>query len=714
MEATLNLSDWTLVNYWSTPLNRPGLDYVAQISVWGKVHSQSIENNTSVIDFKYAKRVYSPTNAAYVELPSYYNYTSYYHEITCTGHRASATFAFGYADANNEGAWDEDEGWTWIDVPNSGDLYWSDVAHNANGTCSITYTATGARPSSESYEESGTIILPAFNRTITYRPNGGSGSMSNGIKNYGIAYSIAENRFTPPTNYKFNGWNTKANGSGTSYTVGQSYTTNAALELFAQWTLIGPSIILDNNTYFKTSHNSSSGLKFLSSEVKWLSGGTNGQGMHFETGSSAYQIGPATYTPNTYNNSLRGAPYYNPEEISLLGYYTKDSFNDPGIKLYELTDLMTNTSRLYVLKSVADGTYFNSNTDTLSLTNSDIDWYNEIYSINGYENTTIDTIPVNLPIAGTKQSSISNVPQWKLTESNTITLYALWNKPNLTFTYDANGGTAPNNNQNIQVIADPQTTKTLHVKTLAESGIIPPTGYKFIHWNVKNDNSEFSLGETSTIPLGGYLLDTTLYAIYEQYQHRVVLHANSYSDGDNGPAFFPQLDGAKTTVTGDGHGQLYLGGSSNASINYRGQPIHPDELKFLGYYTVDGIEVYRVNKNLQHECIYNEVTYILNPAKAVGGDYFKDLVNDIGLPSLNGTDYTQIDSSKTSDLQGYKWAYTGSELEDVHLYAKWGSKSNIYFASNGTYPENADGYIWFKNNNSDVFDAEGIAEFLEE
>ena len=71
--------------------------------------------------------------------------------------------------------------------------------------------------------------------TITYNANGGSGSMPKDTKAYGASYTIKDNGFNAPIGKEFAGWNTDANGSGTSYEVGRSYTTNADLTLYAQW-----------------------------------------------------------------------------------------------------------------------------------------------------------------------------------------------------------------------------------------------------------------------------------------------------------------------------------------------------------------------------------------------------------------------------------------------------------------------------------------------
>ena len=70
---------------------------------------------------------------------------------------------------------------------------------------------------------------------VKYNANGGSGGPNDEIKYKGIAYTIPTTKPTR-TGYTFAGWNTKADGTGTSYAAGATYTGNAALTLYAQWT----------------------------------------------------------------------------------------------------------------------------------------------------------------------------------------------------------------------------------------------------------------------------------------------------------------------------------------------------------------------------------------------------------------------------------------------------------------------------------------------
>ncbi|MBR2369189.1 MAG: InlB B-repeat-containing protein [Paludibacteraceae bacterium] len=72
------------------------------------------------------------------------------------------------------------------------------------------------------------------NNTVSFDANGGSGSMSSMTFGKGETKTLTANTFTR-TGYTFTGWNTKSDGSGTSYTNKQSITPTENLTLYAQW-----------------------------------------------------------------------------------------------------------------------------------------------------------------------------------------------------------------------------------------------------------------------------------------------------------------------------------------------------------------------------------------------------------------------------------------------------------------------------------------------
>lgn len=70
--------------------------------------------------------------------------------------------------------------------------------------------------------------------TVTYEPNGGVGATMTQAFISGQQATLNANTFTRE-GYTFKGWNTAANGSGTTYTDGQSVTLSADTTLYAQW-----------------------------------------------------------------------------------------------------------------------------------------------------------------------------------------------------------------------------------------------------------------------------------------------------------------------------------------------------------------------------------------------------------------------------------------------------------------------------------------------
>jgi len=93
--------------------------------------------------------------------------------------------------------------------------------------------------SSTKYTTAGNTTLYAHwtanTYTVSYNANGGSGAPANQTKSYGTTLTLSS---TKPTKagYTFKNWNTKADGTGTTYSAGAAYTSNAAVTLYAQWT----------------------------------------------------------------------------------------------------------------------------------------------------------------------------------------------------------------------------------------------------------------------------------------------------------------------------------------------------------------------------------------------------------------------------------------------------------------------------------------------
>ena len=87
-------------------------------------------------------------------------------------------------------------------------------------------------------------IVVTYGYSVTYDANGGSGTMTDASSPYasGASVTVKSNSFTAPTGKVFNGWNTKANGSGTSYAAGATFSISAHTTLYAQWASSGTSV----------------------------------------------------------------------------------------------------------------------------------------------------------------------------------------------------------------------------------------------------------------------------------------------------------------------------------------------------------------------------------------------------------------------------------------------------------------------------------------
>ena len=117
---------------------------------------------------------------------------------------------------------------------------------------SVVYSGTtlGTRTGSEYVNVS---ALASY--SVTYNANGGTGAPSAQTKWQGESLKLSSSIPTR-ANYNFTGWNTAADGSGTGYTAGQTYTGNAALALYAQWEL---ALVAPQITEMRLYHSDSAG-----------------------------------------------------------------------------------------------------------------------------------------------------------------------------------------------------------------------------------------------------------------------------------------------------------------------------------------------------------------------------------------------------------------------------------------------------------------------
>lgn len=104
--------------------------------------------------------------------------------------------------------------------------------HNADGS----YTKTAGSKAGDTYVyANGKWAIKGNEITITFDPNGGTGSMEAMSVNPGVDNTLTANTFTR-ADYTFTGWNTAADGTGTAYADQATVNFDTNTTLYAQWT----------------------------------------------------------------------------------------------------------------------------------------------------------------------------------------------------------------------------------------------------------------------------------------------------------------------------------------------------------------------------------------------------------------------------------------------------------------------------------------------
>lgn len=133
-----------------------------------------------------------------------------------------------------------------------------------NTYCFVKYNSGAAYPYAIGTGSSTTVrcwvkatVFPYATYTVAYNANGGSGAPSSQTKTYGTTLTLSSTKPTR-TGYTFKGWATSSGSTTIAYSPGGSYTANAAITLYAVWSV---------NTYTVT-YNANGGSGAPSSQTK--------------------------------------------------------------------------------------------------------------------------------------------------------------------------------------------------------------------------------------------------------------------------------------------------------------------------------------------------------------------------------------------------------------------------------------------------------------
>jgi uncharacterized repeat protein (TIGR02543 family) len=177
--------------------------------------------------------------------------------------------------------------------------------------------------------------------TVTYDANGATGGTApaDQTKTQDVALTLATNSGNlARTGFTFAGWNTAANGSGTNYAVGSSYTANAALTLFAKWTSVSSGIL-----YWDNSGGTANDWGSLANWSTTVGGGTDPLAIPGASDVATFSATPIVGTAQTVNlNADRSV-----QGINIASTVTQNIFLQGGGNIRTLTigaDGVTNAS----------------------------------------------------------------------------------------------------------------------------------------------------------------------------------------------------------------------------------------------------------------------------------------------------------------------------------------------------------------------------------
>lgn len=432
--------------------------------------------------------------------------------------------------------------------------------------------------------------------TVAYNANGGTNAPASQSKTYGTNLTLTSS-VPSRTGYTFSKWNTAANGSGTNYNSGATYSTEADVTLYAQWTI---------NTY-TVSFDANGGSGAPSNQTKTygvdltLSSTTptrntyifQGWGLSSDTTTVTYPSG-GTYTDNKaiILYAVWKLDYRQPT-VTIDAVYRVNSSNvaaDDGTRGKVVIN--------YSAYTTSSGTaYANNKVSTITV------YYKNVTASSW---TTLDTTTVNaasgtltkyIPSVGTEdQYDVKVVATDSLgpSGSNSTTVTSYISKAFFTMDFLAGGhGIAFGGpSQQEGFVCNMETNFTNRLK-INGYDVVPPNGYigqvlakksntsNDVEW-VSADNRAPSSAPVGTIiafggataPAGYLLCDGAAYS-RTTYSELFNVIGTSYGTGDGSTTFnVPNLTGKFPLGKSGSYSLASTGGEANVTLTTNQIPAH--------------------------------------------------------------------------------------------------------------------------------------------
>jgi uncharacterized repeat protein (TIGR02543 family) len=310
--------------------------------------------------------------------------------------------------------------------------------------------------------------------------------------------------------FKFNGWNTKADGTGTSYAAGDSLTVAGDITLYAQWTA----------AYTVSYDKNGRDLFPLPSPQKAV------------PGSTITLAGVGLELTNYYNSYVFSGWWNTEADGTGTAYAAGDSLTvTADITLY------AQYTNLYEVEYDRNG---NANANDITPASQVVKSGSTITLSAGSENAR--RFGKGLSSWNTKAdgTGVAYAGGASITVTADITLYAQWEDlPLYTVTYSANGGTGTVSSQG------KYSGETL---TLGSGSGLTRFGHTFDGWNTAADGTGTSYAEGDSLTVTA---DTTIYAKWKEIveiSERVYVGVVAFNDATSEYALSNNLGRAKLFI----------------------------------------------------------------------------------------------------------------------------------------------------------------------
>ncbi|MEI6437441.1 MAG: InlB B-repeat-containing protein [Candidatus Omnitrophota bacterium] len=587
--------------------------------------------------------------------------------------------------------------------------------------------------------------------TVTYNGNtntGGSAPSDATAYYNGDTVTVAAVGSLTKTGYTFTGWNTAANGSGTSRAAAATFAIGAAnVTLYAQWVSSGHSVTYNSNgatsgtvptdatsyangATVTIASNTGALAKTDSTFTGWNTA-ANGSGTAYATGSTltmgsanvtlyAQWSGDGTYTINAQSSSGYCDCGLNPSSCYTVysqGYSSTgscvvsgDAGDGSGGSAYALLRTALQACNANATLSGADpgtgassGTYYYGGTR-----------YSVTYNGNGNTGGSAPTdaaaylngATVTLQGGGSLTKTGNTIIGWNTLANGSgtaynlngtlsmgsanVTLYAVWT-PAYTVTYNGNsntGGSAPTDAQ----LYIPGSTITLPGNT----GNLVRTGYNFAGWNTLANGSGTSYAVGASYTTGG--ANATLYAKWTGVTYTVTYNGSGSTGGSVPVDAGSYANGATYTLLGAGTMTKtgYAFSRWNALANLTGTSKNAGDTATMGSANVTWYAVWNPTYTVTYNGNGSEggSVPVDNTAYAAGAT----ATIPLNTGNLTRTGYTFSSWNTAANGTGSNFGNSGLTMnQNWTLYAKWTPTGylvtyNSNGATSGTVPTDATSY----------------------